>query len=193
MKNLNIFNIKKIRYELIYKTIIWQLSYKRINKNHKKEKSEIKKSTKKIYKQKGTGRARHGSLKANIFRGGGITFGPNKYKNYYKKINKKIKIKSLIQSLSLKYKKNLIFLYQNIETNFLKYKILKKIYGDIFNANIKILIITEKKNNNLIKLIKNHHFINTIKITSINTLDIIKNEIICFTKQSLKKLLIKIC
>jgi len=77
---IDILNIESIRYDLIYHVIMWQLSYKRKTLSHVKEKSDVKKSTRKIYKQKGTGKARHGSLKANLMRGGGIAFGPNKKK-----------------------------------------------------------------------------------------------------------------
>ena len=74
-----------------------------------KDRGEVQGGGKKPWRQKGTSRARHGSIRSPLWKGGGVTFGPVKEKNYSLKINKKMKDKALKMVLSLKAKENKIF------------------------------------------------------------------------------------
>ena len=186
---IDILNLENIRYDLIYQVIIWQLSYKRKTISHVKEKSDVRKSTRKIYKQKGTGKARHGSLKANQMRGGGITFGPNKKKIYAYKINKKIKKKAIFNTIALKYKERSVLIYREINSNNYKVRMFYKIYGNFFKLNRKIVFIDNVKNLYLLKSINNNFKLNTVQLNGINVLDMITNKLICFSKKSFIKLL----
>lgn len=78
---------------------------------HTKDRSEVKGGGRKPWRQKGTGRARHGSSRSPIWRHGGITFGPRKDKDYTQKVNKKMRVKALYTVLSKKYADgNILFL-----------------------------------------------------------------------------------
>lgn len=185
-KKIDVLDLKYIRYDLIYEMIKWQISYRRRSISHKKEKSEIRKSTKKIYKQKGTGRARHGSLKANQFRGGGVTFGPNKNKKYSIKINKRIKRMALYHSIALKYKTKSIFIYKEINKTIDKIKILNRKYSNLFKSKNRVIIVDQKISLDIKKYAKE-----IASIRKINVIDLIRSKIICFEKNTLIKILSK--
>jgi large subunit ribosomal protein L4 len=101
-----IFNTKLKPY-LWHEIVKWQLAKKRQGTAKTKERNEVSGTTKKMYRQKGTGRARHGSAKSPIFVGGGQTFGPIP-RSYDYNIPKKMKKVALSSALSMKQKRKLL-------------------------------------------------------------------------------------
>ena len=90
--------------DLVHQVVYSMLADRRVIYAHTKGRGDVRGGGKKPWKQKGTGRARHGSTRSPIWVGGGIAHGPNGLKNYSKKINKKMKIKALYTLLSKKFK-----------------------------------------------------------------------------------------
>lgn len=178
----DIFNIKASD------KLLSQYVYVYLNNNKKgfsqtKSRSEVIGSTRKIYRQKGTGRARHGDKKAPIFVGGGITFGPTgQYRRL--KLTKKMKRKALFYSLSLKVKEKQLLVLNQQEIN----KITKtKAAADILvTAKIKkkALLVLPHQNKtaryfyNLDNLIVNEP-------SALNTYKVLKAQQLVFTDQSL--------
>ncbi len=89
---------------------------------HTKFRGEVSGGGKKPWKQKGTGRARHGSSRSPIWRGGGVTHGPRNEKSYDQKINKKMKAKALFTVLSEKFRKNEILFVEELSLKAIKTK-----------------------------------------------------------------------
>ncbi|OGY46945.1 MAG: hypothetical protein A3J65_01635 [Candidatus Buchananbacteria bacterium RIFCSPHIGHO2_02_FULL_45_11b] len=135
--NPAIFGIKA-KPELIQQAVVAQQANRRQVLAHTKNKGEVRGGGKKPWRQKGTGRARHGSIRSPLWRGGGITFGPTNERNFSLKINKKAKRKALLMCLSDKAKNERIILVDNLELAEAK---TKKFFQILLNLKLR-----EKKN-----------------------------------------------
>jgi large subunit ribosomal protein L4 len=92
----------EVKEHLLWEVVRAQRAAKRQSNAHTKTRSEVAYSKAKIYKQKGTGSARHGSKRANVFRGGGVVHGPRNVRNYTVGVNKKVMAGALRSALSLR-------------------------------------------------------------------------------------------
>lgn len=159
---------------IIHKTVIKQLNERRQGNANCKTRSEVRGGGKKPWKQKGTGRARAGSNRSPLWRGGGVIFGP-KTKYYSQKVNKKEKqlaVKSLLFN-----KSDFIFSINNTSFNQEKPK-TKNLVAKIKELNIdikeKILIITTEKNKTIYLASRNLKNVETVNADQLNALSIIK-------------------
>jgi large subunit ribosomal protein L4 len=151
----NIFGLKW-NADLVHQVTYSMLSNARTIYAHTKGRGEVSGGGKKPWKQKGTGRARHGSTRSPIWVKGGVTHGPNNLKNYDRKVNKKMKAKALFTILSRKMKDGEIVFVDSIKIakpktvdaiNVLKSLSKIKDYSDLFSKkNNSAIIATSSKN-----------------------------------------------
>lgn len=154
-----------------------------------KTRSEVTGSTRKIYKQKGTGRARHGARKAPIFVGGGVTQGP-KPKDFSLKIGKKQKRIALFNSLTLKAKENSIVGLTNEVLNIEpKTKKIAGLFKTIGLNDQKVLLVLPNMKNNLWMASRNIDSLKGIISADINPYFVLKYRKIIFTEDALKNLI----
>lgn len=138
--NPAIFEVK-INEPLIHQVAVAQMSNARVAIAHTKNKGEVRGGGKKPWRQKGTGRARHGSIRSPLWKGGGVTFGPRNTRNFSQKINKKMKKAALFSCLSDKAQQNALVLLDKLELAEVKTKEFAKII-----LNLKSLLgLKEKK------------------------------------------------
>jgi large subunit ribosomal protein L4 len=125
-----IFNAKW-NPSLVHQVVVSMLSNARENIAHTKGRSDVRGGGKKPWRQKGTGRARHGSRRSPIWRGGGVTFGPTNEKNFTKKINKKMKSSALGSVLSQKMRDGEVLFLDSIGITEIKTKSAKDILNNL--------------------------------------------------------------
>lgn len=147
-----------------------------------KTRSEVTGSTKKIYRQKGTGRARHGAKKAPIFVGGGVTWA-NKPTDYSLKMNKKQRKKALFSSLTMQLKKNAVIGLSDsamkTEPKTKQIAVALKMMGI---ADKKILLVLPDLKNNLHLASRNLSNVDLVSSTSVNPYAVCTHESIVFTE-----------
>ena len=159
------------------------MSNKRVNLAHTKTRSEVSGGGKKPWKQKGLGRARHGSTRSPIWVKGGVAHGPRNDKNYDRKVNKKMKAKALFTILSRKLRENELFFIDNLtisepktKSALVALKNLSKIKGgeQILNKkNNSSYIAVMKKDINLDRGFNNFANIKLDEFRNINPLDVL--------------------
>lgn len=138
--------------DLVHEVVVSMQSNARANTAHTKDRGEVSGGGKKPWKQKGTGRARHGSRRSPIWTGGGVAFGPRNERNYDKKINKKVKAKALAATLSKKHADGEIIFVDSLELSAPKAKEAKGIVKALAAGTKHEDLATKRKNAALIVL-----------------------------------------
>lgn len=179
-----IFGVQ-VKPELIQQAIRTQEANSRKVIAHTKDRSDVRGGGKKPWRQKGTGRARHGSSRSPLWKGGGVTFGPRNDRNYSLKINKKAKRKALFMALSDKLINKKIVILDKLELAEIK---TKNFVGVIKKLPLKnsILVVLAKSDKNIIKSASNIPKITTINANSLNVLEVVKNNNILILQDGLK-------
>lgn len=136
--------------DLVWQVFVSQRANQRKPIAHTKDRGEVRGGGRKPWPQKGTGRARHGSIRSPLWVGGGVTFGPRKEKDYIKKIPKKMRRKALFSLLSEKVRRKLFFVLDKINIKEPKTKEIAKIFDNLKSKleNLKtgktLLVLPEK-------------------------------------------------
>ena len=132
--------------DLVHEVVVGMASNARTNSAHTKDRSEVRGGGRKPWKQKGTGRARHGSRRSPIWTGGGVTFGPRNERNYLLKINKKVRTKALASVLSKKLVDQEVIFVDSLSMDEPKTKEAKAIVAAIAKGADHASLATKRKN-----------------------------------------------
>ena len=149
-----------------------------------KTRSEVSGGGRKPYRQKGTGNARQGSIRAPHYRGGGIVFGPHP-RTYNKKQNKKERVLALKSALSYKALDKEIIALDNLNIESAKTKDMIKVLENI-KAVKNILIVTDELNDNLILATRNIPKVVLLEANEISTLDVVAADTLVITTDAIK-------
>ncbi len=176
----------ELNNDLIHQVVVSMMSNKRMNTAHSKDRSEVRGGGRKPWKQKGTGKARHGSNRSPIWVGGGVAFGPRNERNYDKKINKKMKNNAFFQILSQKMKDGEILFVDSLNFESPKTKEAKSFLENISKISGFETILTKKKNSaiiantelnqNNIKSFSNFSNIKTEEFRKLSPLDLLNSK-----------------
>jgi large subunit ribosomal protein L4 len=178
----DIFNVD-VKSSVLHEVVTMQLASKRAGSASVKHRSDVKGSGAKLFRQKGTGRARRGDIKDPLLRGGGSVFGPDP-RSYAYRVPKKVRKLALKMALSSKLKADNLVVVDKIEMD----KIKTKSFIDLMDAlNAKnALIVTDKKNENLERSARNVPGVKVMRIEGLNVYDILKYENLVLTEPSIK-------
>jgi large subunit ribosomal protein L4 len=168
--NDEIFNIP-VKKSVLHQVVTAQLAAKRSGTASVKRRSDVKGSRHKLYRQKGTGRARKGDIKSPVLRGGGVVFGPDP-RDFSKKVLKKVRKLALKMALSSKVQEQQLVIVDKIDLDEIKTKIFS---GIIKSLDVeKALIITGEKNERLELSSRNLPGVKVLQAQGMNVYDILK-------------------
>ncbi len=172
------------RSDILSRVVTWQLAKRQAGTHQVKERGEVRGTTKKMYKQKGTGGARHGSKRGAQFRGGGIIFGPV-YRSHAFSLPKKIRQLGLKMALSEKLKQGNLIIVDDLSLNNAKTKdALKRFEG--LNGASALLIDGEKVNDNMRNAIANLDILDILPQIGANVYDIMRKDKLIMTVDAIK-------
>lgn len=181
-----VFNIEA-NNQAMFDAVLRQRASWRQGTHDTKTRSEVSGGGKKPFRQKGTGHARQGSIRATQYRGGGIAFGPTP-RSYSFKINRKVRRLALRSALSLKAKNNNMIILDSMEMADVKTKNFIKVM-DAFNLNRKVLFVVdlEESFENAYLSLRNLPNAALITTDSVNVFDLLDAEKLVMTKAAAKK------
>jgi len=172
--------------DLVHQVAISLKSNKRRNIAHAKDRSEVSGGGRKPWRQKGTGRARHGSTRSPIWRGGGVTFGPQKKRNFSKIVPKQMRRKALFMVLSAKVKENLLIVLDFPGLDEIKTKSAYSILKSLPVKDNSGLFVLPKIDKKSVLSFRNIPKIETIEARNLNVLDLLSFKYLIMPKESIK-------
>lgn len=172
--------------QALYDAIIMQRASLRQGTHKTKGRSEVSGGGRKPWRQKGTGRARQGSIRSPQWKGGGVVFGPTP-RSYSYKINKKVRRLALLSALSSKFSNGEIVVIEDINFDAPKTKEMVNVFAAI-NANRKPLLVTSEYDENIFLSTRNITGAINLDVEGINVLDIVDAHTLVLTKSAALKI-----
>ena len=174
----------EVKPHLLYEVVKMQLANRRAGTASTKNRSQVRGGGKKPWRQKGTGRARAGSIRSPIWKGGGTTFGPLP-RDYSYRLNKKVKKLALRIALSVKLKEDKLLILDNFNLPEIK---TKGFVTTLSCLNIKDAFIIDDNNLHLEKSARNVPFVKVLRTEGLNVYDILRYDKLIITQSCLEKI-----
>ena len=165
-----------------------------------KDRSEVRGGGKKPWPQKGTGRARHSSIRSPLWKGGGVTFGPrHKEENRKLKINKKVKKKALTMVFNQKIKDGEVIVLDKWNFKENKTKEADKILKMLLSSKVKslrgksslpkVLIILDEEQKEIKKIVRNLPYVSTVFLNNLTIVELLNHKFVLFDKKTGEKII----
>lgn len=185
--NDKVFGVE-VKPEVVHEVFVAISNNKRQPWAHTKDKSEVSGGGRKPWKQKGTGRARHGSNRSPIWVGGGITFGPRNERNYKTKINKKTRRLALKMTLSDRFESKALWVMDNFDFSEPKTKVFVEFLSKLPAEQKTFLILTDEKDDKLMKMTDNLEKIDVMRAADVNVYTLLNHQGLIMSKDAVTKL-----
>jgi len=180
-----IFDVK-INADLLHQVVVSQMANRRQGTAHTKDRGEVRGGGRKPWRQKGTGRARHGSIRSPLWKGGGVVFGPRKEKVYKKRIPRKMKRAALFMALSEKARNNALLVLDSLTLSEPKTKTIASVLRNLSLSGKSVLLVCADYNENLLLSVRNLPRVHLIEARNLNALDVLNHSFVVFFKDSIK-------
>ncbi len=174
----------EVKPHLLYEVVKMQLANRRAGTASTKNRSQVRGGGKKPWRQKGTGRARAGSIRSPLWKGGGVTFGPLP-RNYSYRLNRKVKKLALRTALSIKLKEDKLLILDNFNLPEIK---TKAFITTLSRLDIKDAFIIDDNNLHLEKSARNVPFVKVLRPEGLNVYDILRYDKLIITQSCLEKI-----
>lgn len=170
---------------VMHSAVVAQLANARVGTSSTLGRSEVRGGGRKPWRQKGTGRARAGTIRSPLWRGGGIIFGP-KPRDYSKKLPKKVKRLALCSALSSKVNENSLIVVDQISFEQPKTKEMVKML-EALKVNKKALLVMDANDSNAVYSARNIEGVLTTRADALNVVDLLKYDVVVFSKAAVEK------
>ncbi|MDJ0874139.1 MAG: 50S ribosomal protein L4 [Desulfobacterales bacterium] len=178
------FNVE-IKASVLHEVVKMQLAKRRAGSAAVKNRSDIRGSSRKLFRQKGTGRARRGNIKSPLLRGGGVAFGPQP-KDWGYKVPKKVRRLALKMALSTKYQEEALTIMDQLSLEAIKTKEMAAILAELEIDNA--LIVTSEKDEKLELSSRNLPGVKILRTEGLNVYDILKYNHLVLLEPSIKQI-----
>ncbi|KKU27355.1 MAG: 50S ribosomal protein L4 [Candidatus Magasanikbacteria bacterium GW2011_GWA2_46_17] len=182
-----IFGVK-VKQEVVHEVFVAQTNNQRQSWADTKKRGEVRGGGKKPWPQKGTGRARHGSIRSPIWKGGGVAFGPLTERNYKTKINKNKKRLAIKMCLSDRVKNNSFWVVENFGFSEPKTKLFVNLLKALSIGNKTVLVLTAENDLNVVRMTKNLQKVKAARANDLNVMDTVSNQAVITSKDGVGKL-----
>jgi len=183
----DIFDIA-VKPEVVHQVYVAQMNNQRQPWADTKTKGEVRGGGRKPWAQKGTGRARHGSIRSPIWKGGGVTFGPLTIRNYKSKLNKKTRRLALKMCLSDKARNGALLAVENFSFERPKTKLFAGFLKALPVDWKSFLVLTGAGERELVRLTRNLKQVRTMRAEDVNVMELLKNQAVIASQEALASL-----
>lgn len=177
-----VFNVP-VKSSVLHEVVTMQLASRRAGSASVKRRGDVQGSTKKLFRQKGTGRARRGDIKSPLLRGGGVVFGPSP-KSYAYNVPKKVRRLALKMALSSKLQENELTVVDQLELDRIKTKAFAEVIRALDKSNV--LLVTEAADEKLVLSSRNLPNVKVIRVEGLNVYDVLKYKEIILLEPAIK-------
>jgi len=174
--------------DLVHQAIRVQTANQRVKSAHVKDRSEVRGGGIKPWRQKGTGRARHGSIRSPIWKGGGVTHGPTKARNFFLRINKKMRQGAMFAILSKRLEDGEIKIVDSFGVDEPRTKKLTEVLNNFSEKEQSVLIIPNTSNKNVYQASRNLEKVKSLDPRSLNAYDLMKYKQILLEKEAVEEI-----
>jgi large subunit ribosomal protein L4 len=175
----------KVNEAAMHQAVLTYLANRRLGTADTKVRTEVRGGGRKPWRQKGTGRARHGSIRSPLWKGGGVVFGPHP-RSYRMALPKKIRRLALKSALTSKVSNRSLIVLDQLAMEAPRTKDMVRVLGNLKTGR-KVLIITEAPQENIIKSARNIPGVKTLNATELNVYDILNTDNLVITRQAVAR------
>lgn len=185
--NDSVFNVE-VKPSVVHEVFVAQTNNSREPWADTKNRGEVRGGGKKPWQQKGTGRARHGSIRSPIWRGGGVAFGPLSVRNYHTKINKKTKTVATRMCLTDKAANGALLVLENFSFAEPKTKLFVALLKALPAKQKNFLVVTAGKDTPLLKMTNNVKAVKTMRAEDVTVADLLSKQAVLASVDAIEKL-----